>query len=132
MPIIPQLYPQIKKTGRKKGTWILFIILLIMAGMKFLIFDWVVPKTASFTIPQKWRMIPLRQIKAIVHNYLGDPLPQSSTNGNEEWANGSKGKMYFLKIYYVSDTIAAGYSIHYKYENWFSSRNYLIDSFSIR
>jgi len=121
----------IAKSNKKGGVLILVLILAILTGLYFVIFDWVVPKTAAFTIPHKWRMIPLRQTKDIVHGYFGEPLPNHIPE-SEEWANGSKGKMYFLRIYYLSDTVAVSYSIHYEYKNAFSSRNYLIDSGSIR
>ncbi len=119
------------KSNKKGRVLILVLILAVLTGLYFVIFDWVVPKTAAFTIPHKWRMIPLRQTKDIVHNYFGEPLP-NHTPESEEWANGSKGKMYFLKIYYFADTVATSYSIHYEYKNAISSRNYLVDSGSIK
>jgi hypothetical protein len=63
---------------------------------------------------------------------FGEPVAGIKADGSEEWTGGSKGKMYYLRIYYVSDTIASGYSIHYQYKAWFGSRDYLIDSLSIR
>jgi len=121
---------------KKLRNWSLTIIalLLILWGVYAFLFGWVVPKTASITIPRKWQMIPLRQTKDIVHDYLGEPLPgkTSPDSAGEVWANGSKGKMYYLRIYYISDTIAVGYTIHYQYKNWLMSRSYLIDSVSIR
>jgi hypothetical protein len=116
----------------RKWRWVFLGLLVLTVVMYFFIFNWMVPKTASFTIPQKWRMIPLRQSKEIVQGYFGEPLPKDSTVTADEWANGSKGKMYFLKIYYVSDTIAASYSIHYQFKHWAASRNYLVDTSSIR
>ncbi|MES2329855.1 MAG: hypothetical protein V4539_09650 [Bacteroidota bacterium] len=132
MSVPPNVMEAAIKKGINRKTAVLIVILVIMVGLKFLIFDFVVPKTAAFTIPQKWKMIPLRQTREIVHGYLGDPLPEANVNGADKWASGSKDKMYYLRIYYVSDTIALGYSVHYQYKNWFSSRDYLIDSFSIR
>ena len=120
----------------KNLNWSLIIIFvgLVLWGVYAFLFGWLVPKTAFLTIPRKWQMIPLRQTKEIVHDYLGEPgaekNPHNSTG--EEWANGNKRKMYFLRIYYVSDTMAVSYSIHYQYKNWLVSRRYLIDSASIR
>jgi hypothetical protein len=119
-----QSKPLIAKETGKKSVLVLFAIMLLVAGLY--------PKTASLTVPGRWSMLPLRQTKDIVHNYLGEPITQNNATGYDEWAGGSKGKMYFLKIYYVSDTIAAGYSIHYRYKNFLVSKDYLIDSFSIR
>ena len=129
---MPQSNPLIVKATGKKFILVLITVMLLMAGMYFFIFEWVVPKTAQLTVPGRWSMLPLRQTKDIVHNYLGEPITQNNATGYDEWAGGSKGKMYFLKIYYVSDTIAAGYSIHYRYKNFLVSKDYLIDSFSIR
>jgi hypothetical protein len=132
MSVSPHTIELIKKRGLNKKTLILIIILLTLVGLKYFIFDWMVPTTASFTLPHKWRMIPLRESKEIIRGYFGEPLPKDSTVSSDEWANGSKGKMYFLKIHYVSDTVAASYSIHYQFKNWFTSRTYLVDTGSIR
>jgi hypothetical protein len=132
MPVPPIAMDAAKKKGLSKKTFILIVILLFLVALRWLIFDLIVPKTASFTLPQKWRMIPLRQSKEIVQGYFGEPLPKDSSITTDEWANGSKGRMYFLKIYYVSDTIAASYSIHYQFKHWAASRYYLVDTGSIR
>ena len=116
----------------RKALFILIGLLVVATGLYLLLFEWVVPKAASLTVPGRWNMIPLRQTKDIVHNYLGEPFRQDANDGSEEWSGGSKGKMYFLRVYYVSDTLAAGYSIHYQYKNFLVSKNYLVDSFSIR
>ena len=127
-----QIEKGIRKNGVRKSIIILLIICVVMIIFHYLVFDLIVPKTAAFTIPQKWKMVPLRQTKEIVHGYFGEPVPGTKTGGSEFWTGGSKGKMYYLRIYYVSDTIASGYSIHYQYNAWFGSRDYLIDSLSIR
>jgi hypothetical protein len=136
MPVSPYLIEIIKKDISKKGRGKSYLILIILCVavvvFHYIIFDMIVPRTAAFTTPQKWKMVPLRQTKEIVHGYFGEPVSIIKTNGSEEWTGGSKGKMYHLRIYYVSDTIASGYSIHYQYKAWFGSRDYLIDSISIR
>src|SRR6478735_8576168 len=104
MSLSPHTIQTIKKRGFDKRILILLIILFSLIGLRWVIFDLIVPKTVSFTLPQKWRMIPLRQSRETVQGYFGDPLPKDSSVTTDEWANGSKGKMYFLKIYYVSDT----------------------------
>ena len=121
-----------KKKGWTSTSIILVIIFSVFAGLYFFAFGYIVPKAASFTTPHKWRMIPLRESKEIVRNYFGEPLPESNAKAGDVWSSGSKGKMYFLHVYYISDTIALGYSIHYQYKTWFGSRDYLIDSLSIR
>lgn len=115
----------------RNGLLLIVSILVIFWGMYAFLFDWVVPKTALFTVPRKWNMIPLQQSKNIVHDYFGQPAVAADPT-LDQWATGSKGKMYFLRIYYVSDTVAVGYSIHYQFSNNFASRDYLLDSFSIR
>ena len=112
--------------------WLLFacIVLLFGWGCYALIFDWLVPKTAVFAVPARWRMIPFRQSKDIVLGYLGAPL--NSHDNVDEWSSGTEKKKYVLRIYYASDTIVAAYSIHYRYSNRIFSRDYVIDSASIR
>ena len=116
----------------KKSIVVFTFIFLVLSGMYTFLFLWAVPKTAGLAVPAKWNMLPLRQSKDIVHNYLGEPVSRDSVLGYDEWAAGSKGRRYLLKIYYISDTIAARYSIHYQFKNLIVSRDYLIDSFSIR
>lgn len=117
----------------RKWLWIIGSLLIISLLLYWLIFSWVVPKTAAWTTPQKWRMLPLRQPKTIVHDYLGEPIPDRNPQDStyEEWAAGSKGKRYFLRIAYA-DSVAVGYSIRYNYSNWLADRSYLVDSFSVR
>lgn len=133
MPLIPQLYNNNSKRLYNRGTFVFIILCLVLTGFKYLIFDIVIPKTASLTVPAKWRMLPLRQSKTIVHGYLGAPVSSRNPKDSsyEEWIAGSKGKQYYLTVDYA-DTIATGYSIHYQYSNWLVKRDYLIDSFSIK
>ncbi|MES2003347.1 MAG: hypothetical protein V4450_02410 [Bacteroidota bacterium] len=126
---MPIAQDNVSKARKTKGSYILIVLLLLITALYFLVFDLIVPKMAAFTTPQKWRMIPLRQTKAVVYDYLGEPV--IIRNGIDEWAGGTKGKMYYLRMYYVSDTIASGYAIHYQYSNSLISRDYLIDSTSI-
>ena len=109
-------------------------VVVLLWGLHAFLFDWVVPKTASLTIPRKWQMMPLRETKNIVHDYLGEPVSATETfdSTREEWTNGSKGKMYYLHVYYSMDTIAITYTIHYAYKNWLLTRSYLLDSVTIR
>ncbi len=117
----------------RKWLWIISGLLLISLSLYGLIYSWVVPKTAAWTTPQKWRMLPLRQSKTVVQDYLGEPIPARDPKDStyEEWGAGTKGKRYFLRIDYA-DTVAVGYSIRYHYANWLVDRNYLIDSFSVK
>ena len=113
---------------------ILTAVMMVVLGIYALLFDWVVPKTANFSLPRKWQMIPLGQKKAIVRDYFGEPsdLRQENDSQTDCWFNGSKGKMYQLHIYYNSDTLAESYSIQYDYKNSLVSKHYLIDSFSLK
>ena len=134
MPIPTNLYKAAIKSVQKKGTGGFIVVLIVLMGLKYLVFDIVIPKAATLTVPQKWRMLPLRQPKTIVQDYLGESIPARNPKDStyEEWAAGSNGKRYFLRIDYASDTIAVGYSIRYHYSNWLVDKNYLIDSVSIR
>ncbi len=121
---------------KKNREWLLIFgslltSILLLYGW---IFSWVVPKTAAWTIPSKWKMLPLQQSRSIVHDYLGDPIPRKDPKDSsyEEWVGGFKGKMYVLRIDYATDTMAVGYTIRFHYKNLFADRNYLIDSFSIK
>ncbi len=118
----------------RNSTIILILAGLFLWGLHLFLFDFVIPKTTVLAIPAKWRMLPLKQSKEIVHDYLGAPL-QTKTNvagTHDEWLLGSSDKQYTLHIYYFEDSIAVTYSIRYHYENFHLSRNYLLDSVSIR
>lgn len=125
------LMPRLKNARKKKITWVLLFIFALMVGLHFFIFDFMVPKTAMLSLPFKWRRIPLRQNKETVRAYFGEPQP-SQHPIQDEWLQGVNDKQYVLKMYYVHDTVAASYSIHYRFNKWFSSREYLIDTGTIR
>lgn len=118
----------------RKWSFILISACIVLWGIYVFLYGWVVPKTAVLTIPRKWKMIPLGQSKIVVHGYLGEPAVTNDPADRryEQWGNGSKQKLYLLRVYYVSDTIAAAYSIHYQLSNKLVSRDYLVDSISIR
>lgn len=134
MPVPAKLYGPVAKNIYRRGVTALVIFLLVLAGLEYLVFDLVVPKTATLTIPQKWRMLPLRQSRTIVHGFLGEPIPQKNATDSayEEWGSGSKGKRYLLRIGYASDTIVVSYAIYYHYTNRLVDKDYLIDSVSVR
>ncbi|MCW3088343.1 MAG: hypothetical protein JWQ78_1729 [Sediminibacterium sp.] len=111
---------------------VIVILLLILWGMYAWIFSWVVPKMAAVTVPHKWNRVPLQQSREIAHGYFGEPSLANKDSTIEQWADGSKGKMYFLRIYYAPDTTAMAFSIHYRFHNALASKDYLLDSFSIR
>jgi hypothetical protein len=118
----------------RKLFWLILVLVLLMGALYFFLFNWVVPKAASLTVPGRWNRLPIKQPKSIVHDYLGQPtvFPLTGDTAWEGWTGGSKGKSYLLKIYYVTDSIAGAYSIHYQYRNPIVSRDYLIDSFNIQ
>ena len=112
--------------------WSVILLAVLLMGWLFyaIIFNWLVPKTASFGVPARWGRLPLRQPKEIVHGYLGNP---AVTSGNrEEWTGGTTKKMYRLQIYYHTDTVASSYSVYYFYRSRLVNRSYLVDSGSIR
>jgi hypothetical protein len=119
---------------KKLRNWSLCILalLLVLWGVHAFLFGWVVPKTASLTVPRRWNNLPLRQPRTLVRDYLGEPSVPTKDSMIDQWADGSRGKMYFLRIYYAMDSVAVTFSIHYQYKNKIASRDYLIDSFSIR
>lgn len=106
--------------------------LLLIAVVYLLIVDWFVPRTAIVGMPVKWRTLPLRESKEIVHNYLGAPFAKDSVLHTESWKTGIGNKTYRLDILYYADTIMSGYSVHYHFEKFGISRDYLVDSASIR
>ena len=79
-------------------------------------------------------MLPMRQNRNIVRDYLGVPVGNDSSGKlkTDEWEQGGKGKNYLLRIDYALDSTAISYSIHYRYSNRLMGRDYLIDSFSIK
>jgi hypothetical protein len=110
----------------------ILLALLLIAVVYLLIIDWFVPRTAVIGMPFKWKRLPLRESKAVVHNYLGEPFVTDSILHTESWKSGTGNKTYRLDILYYADTIVAGYSIHYHFEKFGLSCDYLVDSASIR
>jgi hypothetical protein len=113
--------------------WSIMLLLIGLTGwfIYALAFNWLMPKTAAFAVPGKWNRIPLRESKAIVHGYLGEPA--NSSRGMEEWIrkNGAN-KQFSLRIYYLADTLATAYSVRFHFKSRLVNRSYLIDSASIR
>ncbi|MBV9988533.1 MAG: hypothetical protein JO301_12705 [Chitinophagaceae bacterium] len=109
---------------------ILVSLLLLTLGCYLLIFNWLVPRTAGYAIPMRWHRIPLRESKTIVQGYFGEPA--SITPDSETWIANTRAKQYQLHIYYINDSIASAYSIYYRYSSRLVTRNYLLDSASIR
>jgi hypothetical protein len=112
--------------------WLLFLAMALLAGWLVWmgVFGWMVPKTAVFTKPGKWNLVPLRQKQEIVHAYLG--TPSSAGNRVEEWTGGTHNRQYLLRIYYGADTTVIAYSVHYIYRSFLVNKKYLIDSSSVR
>ncbi|HEY1017469.1 MAG TPA: hypothetical protein VGE25_00620 [Sediminibacterium sp.] len=95
-----------------------------------ILYYWAIPFSASLTVPQKWKRLPLRENRFLVHGYLGPPA--SSGQRIDTWQLGMKGHTHTLKMFYSKDSTAIAYTIHYQYSNIFISRNYLLDSNDIR
>lgn len=130
MPIMPQLYDPIIRSARKRTTLIQVLCLLAVAGLQYLVLDFVVPRTAGFATPMKWRNLPLREKRDIMQAYLGTPA--ASSTDSDQWASGSKGKRYLLQIHYATDSTATAYAIRYQFEKWLWKRDYSIDSISVK
>ncbi|NCI50067.1 hypothetical protein GWC95_09045 [Sediminibacterium roseum] len=126
------LKTHLANAGKRKITWILLIVFATMVGLHFFIFDFMVPKTAPLAMPFKWRRVPLRENRETVRGYYGVPEPSHASVAADEWLRGEKGKLYILKVYYINDTVAASYSVRYRYDRWFGAREYVIDSGAIR
>lgn len=118
---------------KKMRTWLLVIVpvLLLGWGVYAFIFEWIVPKSATLTMPRKWKRIPFREHRSTAHDYFGTPV--HSTGNMDEWGNGIDRKQYVLRVYYSSiDSSVVSYSIHYRYKSWLVSKDYLMDTASVR
>ena len=110
----------------------ILIAFILIALIYLLIIDWFVPRTAIVGMPVKWRTLPLRESKELVHNYLGEPFTKDTTLHTESWQSGPPDKTYRLSILYFADTVMAGYSVYYHFTKFGISRDYLVDSATIR
>ncbi len=117
----------------RKGSIILSILLLFAIVLYLFIFSWLIPNTAALSLPHKWRTIPVKQSKMIARNYFGESFINDSTatSGKEVWSAGGKGRMYLLRLDYT-DSVVTGYSIRYAFSNAVISKNYLLDTFSVK
>lgn len=124
------LKPGLQKAATRRGFAILMIVLLFIFAGHWLIFDFMVPHTAAFGLPHKWKRVPLRESRGTARNYYGDPVAAEAAT--DTWYFGGKDKRYILKIYYQYDTVATSYSIRYRYDKWFGARDYILDTATIR
>ena len=117
----------------RKTSLIICSLLTVGILLYLFIFSWLIPKTAMLGLPHKWKLIPVRQSKEIARNYFGQSVSNDSTpaSGKEIWSQGVKGRMYLLRIDY-SDSVVTGYSVRYVFKNAFVSKNYLLDTFSVK
>ncbi len=108
----------------------LSVLILVMAVLAFFLLEWMIPKTAAFSIPSRWKRVPVREKRFTARNYYG--LPTDSSAERDGWEDGTKNKTFRLNIYYNSDSIATSYSIHYRYRKGWLQRSYLLDTFSLK
>ncbi len=114
----------------RKWLLVLVPVALLGWGIYAFIFNWIVPKSATLTMPRKWKRIPFRQPAETAHGYFGTP---ARTVGNmEEWTGGITDRRYYLRIYYGSDSTVIAYSVYYSYKSRLVSKDYLMDSISLR
>jgi hypothetical protein len=118
----------------QKASLVLIPLIIVLIAFYFFVFSWAIPKSALLSLPVKWRLLPVQQSNQVAHAYLGNFYQRDSIKNNvsETWLQGTKGKMYVLKLWYGMDTIVTGYSIHYQFKNVMANRDYLLDSFSLR
>lgn len=117
----------------RKTSLVICILLTIGILLYLFIFSWLVPKTAMLGLPHKWHLVPVRQSKEIARSYLGQSISNDSTptSGKEIWSQGEKGRMYLLRLDY-SDSVVTGYSVRYVFKNAVVSKDYLLDTFSVK
>jgi hypothetical protein len=48
---------------RSRYTLLIIAVLLLLGGGYLLIFNWLVPKTAAFTVPMRWNRVPLARVE---------------------------------------------------------------------
>ena len=108
----------------KKNFLILLASLLFLFIMYSFVFNFAVPKSASFFLPVKWQHIPLGEKKMVVHAYLGKPIKESISEDDFEIKAGNNN--YVLQVAYDKDTIAENYAIFYFYKSWFINKRYTI------
>lgn len=114
-----------------RSRWLIAFLFLaaFITAAYLLSFDFLVPRTAGFGVPKRWRNIPLGQTRESVHEYLGTPTGERAAS--ELWNAGTNTKQYQLIVYFP-DSVATGYSIRYLYNSKLVSRSYLLDSNTIR
>lgn len=114
---------------RKTISFIVPVILLALLAYALLL-NWALPKMAAFAIPAKWKMLPVKQTKTVVREFLGQPM--LTETGRDEWQSGTASKTYRLSIHYLNDTIASSYAVYYRYQKGWVKKEFLLDSFSVR
>ena len=117
---------------KNKRLWFLFFLLMIgfLLTITVITFSYIVPKAAALATPHKWNRIPIGQTQETSYEYFGTPS-DSIRSKNEKvdiWNNGSKDRMYTLKLYYEKDSIVSRFAIYYHFTRWHISKDYLVDT----
>ena len=101
----------------KRWRNLLMVLLVIAAAMYSFVYFFIIPKTATFFVPYKWKTIVAGETKENYHIYLGRPVTDTSANNatSDTWLDRKNNYSYVLNMQYNSDTIGSAYSISYTF-----------------
>lgn len=104
------------------------LIAVICTGIYFLVYQYIIPKTATATIPNRWTNIPFEIQRSELHEYLGKPflIDSNMQNGGDTWKAYRNNNYYHLQVIYSADSLIKQYHIDFYYNGRIIKKKYLL------
>lgn len=104
------------------------LIAMICTGIYLLVYQYIIPKTAAATIPNRWVNIPFVIQRSELHEYLGKPflIDSNMQTGGDTWKAYRNNNYYHLQVIYSADSLIKKYHIEFYYNGWFIKKKYLL------
>ena len=103
-------------------TLVLLIALLILFAFAVFV---IIPRAVALTLPYRWDNIPVGQKRFVVHQYLGEPIKNNSSDTSEEWIAKRENGDYKLTVFYnPKNSVASHYKLVFDYHLSFFHKQY--------
>ncbi|CAN5572400.1 hypothetical protein BH10BAC2_BH10BAC2_28230 [soil metagenome] len=110
----------------KKWTVAIIVTGTIFSLLYALVYFFVIPQAAEFSLPVKWKSVVTGLKKNDYELYLGSPL-KNATPGSDKWILRNGNYTFSLSINYNQDSIANTVDLRYTFSNYlFHKEGYIL------
>lgn len=112
----------------KKWTIAIIVTGTIFSLLYALVYFFVIPRAAIFSLPVKWKSVVTGMKKNDYQVYLGSPS-KNATPGTDKWIIRNGNYTFALHINYNADSIANTVDLQYIFSNYlFHKEGYILNS----